>query len=62
LENNDDRKYNAIGLAVVEELNSRLDKVMKGLGGIWQRSWLRHYAASWKVECLIPDEIIGFVN
>jgi hypothetical protein len=25
-------------------------------------AWLRHYATSWKVVGLIPDEVIGFFN
>jgi hypothetical protein len=26
------------------------------------RSWLRHYATSWKVAGSIPDEVIGFFS
>jgi hypothetical protein len=26
------------------------------------RSWLRHYATTWKVASSIPDEVIGFFN
>jgi hypothetical protein len=29
-------------------------------GGMQQCSWLRHYATSWKVRGLIPNEIIEF--
>jgi hypothetical protein len=31
-------------------------------GGTRWRSWLRHYATSWKVAGSIPDEVIGFLN
>jgi hypothetical protein len=27
-----------------------------------QRSWLRHYATSWKVAGSIPDEVTGFFD
>jgi hypothetical protein len=27
-----------------------------------KRSWLRHYATSWKVAGSIPDEVTGFFN
>jgi hypothetical protein len=30
------------------------------LGGTQLRSWLRHYAASWKVAGLFPHQVIGF--
>jgi hypothetical protein len=30
--------------------------------GTRQRIWLRHYVTSWKVEGLIPDEVIGFFS
>jgi hypothetical protein len=29
---------------------------------LWQRSWLRHYATSWKVAGSITDEVIEFFN
>jgi hypothetical protein len=27
-------------------------------GGMWQHSWLRHYAARWKVTGSIPDQVM----
>jgi hypothetical protein len=32
------------------------------IGGMWWRSWLRHYATSWKAASLIPDEVIEFLQ
>jgi hypothetical protein len=29
---------------------------------MWNCSWLRHYAASWKVVVSIPDEVTAFFN
>jgi hypothetical protein len=29
---------------------------------IKKRSWLRHYATSWKVAGSIPNRVIGFFN
>jgi hypothetical protein len=29
-------------------------------GDMWQCSWLRHYATSWKVVGLIPNEVMNF--
>jgi hypothetical protein len=31
-------------------------------GGTRSRSWLRHYATSWKIAGSLPDEVIGFFN
>jgi hypothetical protein len=30
--------------------------------GMWQHSWLRHYATSQKVAGLNPDEVTGFFS
>jgi hypothetical protein len=30
--------------------------------GMWQCSWLRHYATSRKVACSFPNEVNGFFN
>jgi hypothetical protein len=36
--------------------------MMSAFGNDHKRSWLRHYAKSWKVAASIPDEVIGFFN
>jgi hypothetical protein len=35
-------------------------KVLYAGRGTWQYSWLRHYATSWKVVGLSPDEVDFF--
>jgi hypothetical protein len=43
-------------------LGKTIKMVVVSLGGTWKRSWLRHYASSWKVTGLIPGEVIGFFS
>jgi hypothetical protein len=36
------------------------NSALVGGGGTRKRSWLRHYATSWKVAGLSPDEVDSF--
>jgi hypothetical protein len=41
---------------------SKMNFSMRQYRGTRWRSWLRHYAISWKVALSISDEVIGFFN